>query len=194
MSKLELWLIRHGQSSINAGVWTTSPANASLTDLGKEQAQSVVAEITIQPDLIITSSMQRSKESAYYVMQTWPTTPAEVWSIQEFIYLSPSKLAQVDAAEKKARINEYWRRGDPSYCDGSDAESFASFLRRVSQFHTQILKYQGFIIAVGHGQFFKAYQLGTTRGFKPTTEWMQHFRQQETSHPIHNSEIIKIVV
>ncbi len=194
MSTLNLWLIRHGESSVNAGVWNPNPASAALTPLGREQAQKAATEIIEQPTLIITSPLQRAQESAQYIRQDWPKTVTSIWPIQELIYLAPTKLQHLSPLEKKERINIYWEKSDPFYCDGEGAESFATFLQRLLQFHEQLCKQQGFVVVVGHGQFFKAYQLGLTYGFQATSEWMHLFRQQETMHPIKNSELLKLVL
>ncbi|EHL31990.1 histidine phosphatase family protein [Legionella drancourtii] len=194
MSTLNLWLIRHGESSANAGVWNPNPASAKLTPLGREQAQKVAAKIIEQPTLIISSPLSRAHESAQYIMQDWPATATCTWPIQELIYLAPTKLQHLSLIEKKERINTYWEKSDPFYCDGEGAESFATFLQRLQQFHEQLCQQQGFVVVVGHGLFFKAYQLGLTYGFQATSEWMHLFRQQETMHPIKNSELLKLVL
>lgn len=192
MPTLKLWLIRHGQSSINAGVWNPNPASATLTPLGREQAQRIATEIKEQPTLMITSPLVRAQESAQYILLNWPKTTTTIWPIQELIYLAPSTLQHLTAAERTARINTYWEKGDPFYCDGEGAESFAGFVQRLLQFHAQLCQQQGFVVVVGHGQFFKAYQLGLTYGFQATSAWMHLFRQQETMHPIKNSELLKL--
>lgn len=194
MSTLTVWLIRHGQSSINAGVWNPNPASAALTALGQEQAQQVAAEIKVQPTLMISSPLLRAQESAQYILHDWPETTTTIWPIQELSYLAPSSLQHLSAAERKARITTYWEKGDPYYCDGDGAESFASFVQRLLHFHAQLSQQQGFVVVVGHGQFFKAYQLGLTYGFQATPAWMHLFRQQETMHPLKNSELLKLAL
>lgn len=189
---LTLWLVRHGESSINAGTWSTNPADARLTLLGQEQAQTAAVSVTETPDLIICSPFIRAKESADYISKIWPTVPLNIWPIQELIYLSPTKMLPLSPAERKGRIADYWQKAEPFYRDGDDAESFANFLARVQQFHSQIIQQQGFVVVVGHGLFFQAFQLGLTHGFEPTSDWIRLFRQYETNQPIKNSEWLKI--
>ncbi len=189
---LRLWLIRHGESHVNAGVWHANPNEAVLTARGEEQAQQVAAEINEAPTLIITSPLSRAQQSAEYIMQRWPQSPTTIWPIQEIVYLSAEKMGRLSPKERKLRVNEYWQRSDPFYCDGGNAESFASFLQRVISFHEQIVNHQGLLVVVGHGQFFKAYQLGLTHGFKISSDWMRLFRQQETMNPIKNSELLRL--
>lgn len=193
MSKITLWLIRHGESCINAGTWHANPANASLTELGKQQAELAATQITTCPTLIITSPLRRAQESGQYIIKSWPQVPTEIWPIQELIYLSPEKLQHLSLDEKKEQISAYWQKNDPLYCDGKGAESFASFVERVRDFHTRILAQQGFVVAIGHGLFFKAYQFGLSHGFQTTPAWMKSFRETAVMHPIQNSEILEII-
>ncbi len=62
----------------------------------------------------------------------------------------------------------------------------------MKDFHSHILQQEGFIITIGHGQFFKAFQLGLKQGYTASPEWMTLFRQEEVNNPIKNGEIIKI--
>jgi len=192
MSHITLWLIRHGQSSSNAGTWIADPQHAHLTPLGMEQAQNAAAAVTRQPDLIVMSPLQRARDSAGPIIQAWPNTPRAVWPIQELMYLSPQKLLQCSPEERAEKIEAYWQRADPDYCDGEDAESFRGFLTRIQSFFRALQPLSGFIICVGHGQFFKACELTMTHGMDATSEWMKHFREIEKSSPMHNSEIYRL--
>ncbi len=190
--RLKLWLIRHGETEINAGNWSAKPFETHLTSLGREQAKNVATEITEQPDLLIISPLPRAKETAEFLLNQWPNTPYQTWPIQELIYLSPKRLQQLSSLARKEEIKRYWQKNDPYYIDGDDAESFAAFLQRIVHFQTEIVKQRGFVVVIGHGQFLKAYQLGLTYGFALTPEWMSLFRQQETANPMKNGEILKL--
>jgi broad specificity phosphatase PhoE len=192
MPGLTLWLIRHGETEVNTGIWSLKPFEAHLTPLGREQARQVALEIKKQPDLIIVSPMPRSKETAEFLFKKWPNTPCHTWPIQEFTYLSPHRLYHLSPSARKEAIKEYWQKKDPYYKDGEDTESFAEFFQRIASFHEQIMKQQGFVLVIGHGQFFKAYQLGLEHGFTLTPEWMSFFRQQESIHPIKNGAIFRL--
>ncbi|MDP1604265.1 MAG: histidine phosphatase family protein [Legionella sp.] len=189
---LKLWLIRHGQTSVNAGIWSDKPAEACLTPLGKEQAMKAALAITEPPQLIITSPLTRAKETAEYVLNRWPLSPSCSWPIQEFIYLSPSELKKLDEPARKELISSYWQKCDPFYCHGNDTESFSAFLKRIELFSLQISTLKGFVVVIGHGQFFKAYQLGLHYGFNASAVWMKRYREEETHNPIKNGEIIKL--
>lgn len=191
MSNTTAWLIRHGQSTSNLGAWSRQPNDILLTAEGKNQALVIANQIIARPDLIISSPMQRALQTAAPTMHKWSDVPMEIWPIQEFTYLSPTKYHNKTAIERKTAVLNYWQQAIPSYCDGEDCESFANFVNRLNIFHQALLNNNGFLVIFGHGQFFKAFLLGHQHGFLATSEWMTLFRQQETTHPLSNGEIIK---
>lgn len=193
MSKLTLWLIRHGESAMNAGVWTINPAESPLTSKGLIQASACALEIKHQPDVLLCSPMLRAQQTAQYIINRWPTLQCTNWPIQEFIYCSPIKLQDLSSVKRKKMIADYWSRCDIDYCDGEGAESFRTFFQRVYDFHQQVMRQTGFVVAVGHGQFFKAYQIGLEKGFNLNTDWMRLFRQQEISQPMKNGDLYKVL-
>ena len=192
MSRIKLWLVRHGETEVNSGIWSANPTQTRLTLKGKEQAAQSAMQVIEQPDMFFVSPLIRAKETMQFFIDLWPDTPVSIVPIQEFICLSPSRLSVLDPAVRKEQIKEYWGRNDPFYCDGDDAESFASFLQRIALFHQEIIQQQGYIIVVGHGQFLKAYQFGLIHGFTVSAAWMQLYHEKETSEPIKNGEIVKI--
>lgn len=192
MSTLKIWLIRHGESSANAGLWTVNPAEVELTALGRTQAAQIARHITQSPYLLVVSPLLRAQQTAEFILNRWPETETQIWPVQEWIYLSPSRLKNLSPEARKAAIHAYWENSDPLYCDGEDAESFDSFLKRVFQCLEDLHKQQGFIVLVGHGQFIKACQLASTQGLEATAEQMRLFRQSELNAPVKNGEICQI--
>lgn len=184
--------MRHGETQINSGAWSAKPEETRLTELGKKQAEHGATQIMEQPDLFMCSPLIRAKETIQFLTDRWPNTPLSILPIQEFIYLSPSRLSGLTQVERKEAIREYWQRNDPNYCDGAGAESFANFLQRVLSFYQYITQQSGYIVAVGHGQFFKAFLLGLEHGFALSSTWMGLFREEETNNPIKNCGIIKL--
>ncbi|MFA5960447.1 MAG: histidine phosphatase family protein [Tatlockia sp.] len=192
MSGLRLWLIRHGETEANTGVWSANPAETPLTPLGKEQALTLAMGITEQPDLLVVSPLRRAQETAQPLCSKWPNIKPCTWPIEEFLYLTPSRLKDLTPEEKKEQISHYWQRNDPWFRDGAQVESFAQFLERVAHFHHLLCEQKGFVIAVGHGHFFKAFQHGLIHGFTASPEWMRLFRQEEVAQPIKNGEIVQL--
>ena len=191
MSAINLWLIRHGQSTANVGTWSADPMVITLTEVGRRQALSVAAQIQQCPNLLITSPATRALETAQTIHDRWPDMATAVWPIQEFNYLSAAKYQHQSSTLRKQAVKDYWERCDPHYRDGADAESYADFIKRVEDFHVSVLGLKGFIVAVGHGQFIKAYDYCLLHGYICTPESMHRFRQIETADPVANAEIIK---
>lgn len=192
MSRLKLWLIRHGETEVNSGIWSANPAETHLTAKGKEQAANAAVQIIEPPDLFMVSPLIRARETIQPLINQWPDVPLTISPIQEFIYLSPRRLNLLSPDERKYEIKAYWQQNDPYYCDGDDAESFESFLQRISSFHQQIIQQSGYVVVVGHGQFFKAFMLGLTQGFALDSTWMRLFREKETTNSMKNGEIFKL--
>lgn len=171
-------LIRHGESSANAGQATDDSFQIDLTDLGRQQAADVAASFREPPDLIIHSPMRRALMTAQPTMQRFPDVPVMEMDIQEFTYLDPVRCKGTTAAERKAWVEAYWSAGDiESYDDGFDfqdaltlkkrrCESFIDFVGRVSRFVFQLTKgLEGFkrIAVFGHGQHILRTHIELTR-------------------------------
>lgn len=194
MSGLKIWLIRHGESTTNIGLTDGKPEHAVLTSKGHQQANELLLKFDATPDLIITSPLIRTHETARPILQKWPAVSVEVWPIQEFLYIDPVKYQQLNKEQRLATINNYWQSCDTLFCDSERVESFMSFVNRLKNFHQQLLEKTGFVVVIGHGQFLKAYQLGLEMGFNANRNWMQNFRTTETAQPMLNCEIVKLLI
>lgn len=187
------WLVRHGQSTSNAGLAAAGHAEVPLTARGLEQARALAARVDRSPGLLIVSPFLRARETADPIRMRWPSAPCETWPIQELTYLSPERCRGTTAETRRPWAEAYWRRCDPDYQDGQDAESFAGFLGRLGDFHRRLRALEAdFVIAVGHGQFFRAYEMALAEGFVGTARWMKRYRAAETARPMSNGEIIEL--
>ena len=193
MPPVTIWLVRHGQSAANAGLPTEGHGDVPLTELGRQQACAVARRVERPPDLLIVSPFLRACATCEPIQARWPATRRETWPIQELTYLSPARCAGTTSATRRPLVDAYWRRCDPHYVDGSEAESFSAFSSRLRDFHQRLLALDcAYVIAVGHGQFFRAYTMCLTDGFTVTPEWMARYRIVETGNPIANCEIIEL--
>ncbi len=187
------WLVRHGQSTSNAGLPATGYDEVPLTALGRQQAREVADRVPRQPDLLVVSPFLRAAATAEPISERWPLTPCETWPIHELTYLSPARCRGTTIETRRPLVEAYWTRCDPDYRDGPDAETFGSFAARLRDFHERLLAAEGdFIIVVGHGQFFRGYQLGRSEGFTVSAEWMKRYRTEETARPMANCEVIEL--
>ena len=193
MPPVTIWLVRHGQSAANAGLPTEGHGDVPLTELGRQQACAVARRVERRPDLLIVSPFLRARATCEPIRARWPATRRETWPIQELTYLSPVRCNGATSATRRSMVDAYWRRCDPHYVDGSDSESFSAFSNRLRDFHQRLLALDcSYVIAVGHGQFFRAYTMCLTDGFTVTPEWMARYRKVETGNPIANCEIIEL--
>lgn len=92
--------IRHGQSTGNAGVPCHDLASIELTELGWRQAREVARAWTEAPTLIVTSPYLRTRQTAEATIQRFPDVPVEVWPIEEFTYLQPSRWNGTRSSER----------------------------------------------------------------------------------------------
>jgi 2,3-bisphosphoglycerate-dependent phosphoglycerate mutase len=189
-------LVRHGQSTANAGLQTSNHSEVGLTQAGVQQAHQVAQQITRCPALIIVSSFERARLTARPLLARYPEVRCETWPIEEFTYLSVPACANTTAATRQPMVEHYWTLADPGYVDGPGAEAFASFVGRVRAFHSRLLtlKVDGEVVVIGHGQFFRAFLLLLEQRLHPTPEGMKCFRAAETTSPIANGEIIKLAL
>ena len=153
----EVWLIRHGESTANAGAATFSPESIPLTERGLAQARCVAEQVTRRPDLIVVSSFLRSKQTAEPLQARYPDAAVEEWQVQEFTYLNPERCRNTSYLDRKPLVAAYWSRNDADYCDGPGAESFSNLLARSNTTVGQIKNLDhDFVVVMSHGQFMRA--------------------------------------
>ncbi len=189
-----IWLIRHAESESNAGHRTTDPANIPITSRGHEQARHVASAIPSQPNLLITSSYLRSKQTAEPLVHRYADIVQVEWPIQEFTYLTSERYQNFTTFDREPWKVDYWTRNDPSYVDGSGAESFTDLFGRIESCVASLSALdQNFVVMFGHGQFFRAllwYLLSGKRDISPTT--MDQCRKFMYSFEMPNGAITKL--
>lgn len=192
---LTLFAYRHGQSIANAGSTWPDPITIPLTELGHKQAQHLAINWAdeAEPDLIITSKMLRTQQTAAPTNARFANIETEVWPIHEFCYLSPIRCANTTWQQRQPWVDAYWAKADPRYTDGDGAESFADLMTRIEDTLSLIKErqQQGYqkIAFFSHGQFLSVL-LNSLRlaEIEASTQNMQHFRERELNHPIKNAE------
>jgi broad specificity phosphatase PhoE len=150
--------IRHGQSTGNAGIPCNDLSLLELTELGWRQSWEVAANWTETPDLIVTSPYLRTQQTAAAPSERFQTAPVEVWPIQEFTYLQPSRWNGTLSSERMPYIERYWSEAKPEFCDGEGAESFSALLHRASDalHRLEVLPVESLVYVFSHGQFIQA--------------------------------------
>ena len=150
--------IRHGQSTGNAGIPAHDLALLELTELGWQQSREVAAGWTEAPSLIVTSPYLRTQQTAAATIERFLNVPVELWPIQEFTYLQPSRWNGTRSSERMPHIERYWAEADPEYCDGEGAESFSTLLERAKTALDRLatMPEDALVYVFSHGQFIQA--------------------------------------
>jgi len=186
---LKIWLIRHGESTANAGAVTNNHKTIPLSFIGQEQAKQISLSFQESPTLIITSPFTRTEQTAEPTSKRFPSARREVWDVEEFTYLSPSTCMNTTAAQRKGRVNEYWDRLDPDFVDGEEAESFSMLLSRARAAIERLSRLEsGFITMFTHAQFMRAMWILNTSNGEDAKRLMSRFRELPQ---FKNCEIIK---
>lgn len=109
------------------------------------------------PDLIVASPFARAQATAQATAATFPGTAIETWAVEEFTYLAPDRCVDTTLAQRKSWVDAYWLKSDPTYRDGTGAESFHDFVARAQAFFDRLEEHPAGSIAVfSHGQYLNA--------------------------------------
>lgn len=191
MSKT-IWFIRHAQSQANASADFRaddfSVPLVPLSELGFEQAKEVPGYFAEAPDLVVTSSYLRTKQTARHLIEKYPDVPQEEWNIREFTYLSLDRCFNTTFRERKPMKNEYWNRNDLYYNDGKGAESFADFMDRTDNAIKELInRKEQFIVLFSHEYTIVAFKYLLEKKPKQITndtmkEYMEYFKNNRVGN------------
>ncbi|ROO90562.1 broad specificity phosphatase PhoE [Actinocorallia herbida] len=191
-----VWLIRHGESESNAGLPTNGPGAAPLTPLGREQAALAAAAFAEPPELIVSSTFVRARQTAEDTVARFPATPYEEWPVQEFTYLGRLHAPRTTNAQRQPDITAYWERMDPEYRHGGDGESYVALIARVHALLDRLaaLPGDGLVAVFTHGLFMKAviWTLAMGREAAPDVAQMRAFRRFVGSCDVPNCSITEL--
>ena len=187
--------IRHGQSTGNAGIPSIDLALLELTSLGWQQAGEVAASWPKRPTLIVTSPYFRTQQTAAPTIERFPDVPVEVWPIQEFTYLKPSRWNGTRSEERMPHIVRYWQQADTEFCDCEGAESFSGLLGRAKAAleRLQSLSPESLVYVFSHGQFIQAVRSLVIDADLSEQEKMRNFWRQGEPPAIANCQLVELV-
>lgn len=190
---LRLRCYRHGESAANAGAATATPDGIPLTPLGQAQAAAIASTLEWTPELIIVSPFLRARQTAEPCLARFRDVAHEIWPVQEFTYLAPSRCAGTTVAQRRPWTNAYWESCDPDSRDGDESESFSAFTLRVrdTMARLEALHASGLRSAVlfGHAQFILALKLLVCEPAGTAID-MRRFRHLDLHAPIGNGEAV----
>jgi len=188
----KVFLVRHAESAAQAGGWARNDV-VPLTEGGFKQARDLVRKIPSPPGLIVMSSFLRTQQTAQPLRDQFPGVPAEIWDVHEFVPISPGKEAGLSTQERKPYRRAYWERMDPDYCDGSGAESFSGFRRRIEDALGRARRSPvGPVYIFTHSRVFRLLQLAGQNPGVDDKVLMEKFRKESDDVWIGNCEIFEI--
>lgn len=147
----KLLLVRHGETDWNReGRWQGG-SDTSLNDLGREQAQTLAAELDGDIDAIYSSDLARARETAEIIAAKVGREVRLDPRLRERGFGAWEGLTGPEIEERFGEALRLWRAGDGAGAE--DAESFEQFSERVNDFVSDIVQaHPGEqVLVVSHG-------------------------------------------
>ncbi len=187
-------LVRHAQSTGNAGEPTDDLATMPLTALGWQQAVALAASWSRAPSHIVSSPFLRTRQTAEPTRERFADVPHDIWPIEEFTYLEPARWNGTSRVQRLPVVEAYWQRADPDYVDGPGAESFANVMRRaeVTLAQLQQMPPDAEVSLFTHGQFMQALRQSVLYPQASVAEKMAGFRAFDQRMPVLNCQKLSL--
>jgi broad specificity phosphatase PhoE len=188
-----VFLVRHGESSSNAGGVTMPHAFIPLTALGRQQAIDLVERLPAAPTRVLASPFVRAMDTAKpYAVRSEVSIELEPL-LQEFDMIDPALIAGLDQTQRRPVADAFWQQADPDERMGDQAETFREFAGRVSSFLADRLpSLPDGTVCFGHGIWIgmAAWQL---LGFSALDgDAMRQFRRFQIGLPLANGVVYRL--
>lgn len=196
----KIYLVRHGQSTANAGGEAQPNAEIELTALGHQQAYEAAQwlEQTLGQDIksVNVSSYIRTQQTAQPLVDRLNSKhklnikPQLIEGLQEFDLLGFKRLKGASFEQRMALTDAYWQSSDPAVPYAEDAESFRDFYQRIPKVLRQFEQFEpGNHVVYTHGYWISMliwYLLGLPAD---DSQQVVKFRQFELSIRAKNGEV-----
>lgn len=193
MDEHVIWLVRHAESTANAGEPTRDYATIPLSPLGWLQAKSFIPRVPRRPERIVVSGYLRSQQTAAPLIAHYPEVPVEQLDVHEFSYLHFSGDRAITWQERVPLVEAYWQRLDPWHRENGAGESYAILVERVRNFLNVARTWSGLNIVFSHEHFIRAVALAVlTRSLAPTPESMKAFSLWRSGWRVPNVAIFRL--
>ena len=194
MTLRSVFLVRHGESSSNAGGVTMPHAIIPLTALGRQQAIDLVERLPAAPARVLASSFVRAMDTAKPYAERSDVSIELEPLLQEFDMIDPALIAGMDQVQRRPVADAFWQQADPDKRMGDQAETFREFAGRVSSFLADRLpSLPDGTVCFGHGIWIgmAAWQL---LGFSVLDgDAMRQFRRFQFGLPLANGVVYRLV-
>lgn len=190
----KIYLVRHGQSTANAGGEVQPNAKIELTQLGHKQAEEaadwLLQTLGEEINSICVSSYIRTQQTAQPLLNRLKQIPRVIEGLQEFDLIGFSRLKGTTFEQRMALTDDYWQSANPAVPNAEDAESFQQFYQRIPQVLEQFADFEpGNHVVYTHGYWISMliwYLLGLPAD---ETQDVAKFRQFELSIRAQNGEV-----
>lgn len=180
-------LVRHAQSTANAGGLTMAHAAIPLSAVGRLQADELAALLPESPSQIWASPFLRAQDTAAPYAMRVGVSVQPLADLREFDAIDPALLQGMTGVERRPIADAFWGRGDPDERMGPQAETFREFEARVDAVRlTQLPNFADGAVVFGHGQWM-AMLIWRLMGFGLANgQSMRVFRRYQTGLPMPN--------
>ena len=187
------YLVRHAESTSNAGAPIQDFASIPLSDKGQEQA-TAFAELAPPADKIIVSPFLRSAQTAAPLARRRKVTPL-VWAVQECMYMDATAFTGTTQKDWKPYVDKYWFGASPDYRDSPDTESYRDFTKRAFRLGRELAASPwDTSIIVTHSMFMTVIVWNIlNRWPEPTQQSMWDFRAFELTYKPENLCVLPIL-
>ncbi len=193
-SAQEIWFIRHGESTTNAGEISQDKFSTQLTARGQEQAKAASLAVPHAPGLIVVTPYIRTHLTAEPLQRRFPKSPREIWDLHEFSALSDENYSNRTWTERIPLMQAFWERNDPDYVDGAGAESFSDMAGRVRAALDKLqTREESFTVVFAHGYIIQTARLILAQPDLPEKELMQKLAHSTRTSHIENCAITRVL-
>jgi probable phosphoglycerate mutase len=174
-------IIRHAESTANAGEKTDDMDSIPLSEKGKLQAKKLAEVMPMVPDLIVVSPYARTRQTAEPFIAKYPDVPVEVWDVHEFTYLHPDAYNHTTKYGRFGAVLTYWKDAPVDWKASDASESFLDFTTRIQALLEKVKdRKEERIVIFSHGRFI--------RGLK---FYLQHMKEKGAAE-ISHAELTKL--
>lgn len=191
----QIWLVRHGESTANAGHRIPVNADAELTETGRQQAEAFSRALDRAPDLILATPYIRTQQTAEPTRRKYPKAPFDLVTLHEFNITPAEVYANTSLHERMPMVRDYWQRQDPDFVQGEGAESFRAACSRVSEEFSRIAaRGNPFAVVFTHGRVMHLLRLMHAFPVDDLRERMALMEKSSRLAHVKNTEVLKFDV
>lgn len=150
-----IYLIRHAESTANAGGLSQPNPEVALTDKGKIQAQELAERLELVPTKVVVSNFIRTQQTAQPWLDKLGISAEVDPLIREFDVFGYSLIEGMTGEQRRPLAQQYWHTPDLDKRCGEDGETFAEFAARVTTFLHHLSRYEHNSVLFSHGMFMR---------------------------------------